>query len=109
MKNYSVFDSMVKGLNESIDYEKGKTKQSINIHKVSIAPLRKIPAKKIRLMRMKLGVSQTVFANVMGVSSKTVEAWESGRNIPNGTAQRLLMLIDKDNKFLEKNGLLSIK
>jgi putative transcriptional regulator len=36
------------------------------------------------------------------VSKKTVEAWESGRNEPQGPAQRILMLLEKDNKFLEK-------
>jgi DNA-binding transcriptional regulator YiaG len=30
-----------------------------------------------------------------------VEAWESGRNEPQGPAQRILMLLEMDNKFLE--------
>jgi putative transcriptional regulator len=39
---------------------------------------------------MKAGMTQNVFAAYMGVSPKTVEAWEGGRTHPNGTAFRLL-------------------
>ncbi|TAL31732.1 MAG: helix-turn-helix domain-containing protein [Spirochaetes bacterium] len=109
MKNQSLFKSISKGMNEAISYEKGKKLKNLSIHKVSIAPLTPISANKIRLLRIKLGISQNIFANILGVSIKTIEAWESGRNIPNGTAQRFLNLIEKDNKFLEKYGILSIK
>ena len=109
MKNQTLFESISQGLNEAILHEKGKQVSGLNIHKVSIAPLKKIPAKKIRMIRIKLGVSQSVFANVLGVSPKTIEAWESGKNIPNGTAQRLLTILESDNMFLEKYGILSIK
>lgn len=38
------------------------------------------------------------FAFVFGVSPKTVEAWESGRNVPRGTAQRFLQVIRTGGK-----------
>jgi DNA-binding transcriptional regulator YiaG len=43
-----------------------------------------------------LGVSQAVFARLLGVSPKLVEAWESGRNTPAGPVRRLLELIERD-------------
>jgi len=43
----------------------------------------------------------------MGVSVKTVEAWESGRNHPNGTACRMLALTRKDPDLPFTSGVLS--
>ena len=47
-------------------------------------------------------LSQSVFANIIGVSKKAVEAWESGKNIPQGPAQRMLELLDKDPAITDK-------
>jgi putative transcriptional regulator len=109
MKTNNLFENISKGLNEAILHEKGKKLAHLTVHKVSIAPLKQYPPKKIRLIRMNLGMSQPIFANVLGVSQKTVEAWEAGRNEPNGTAQRFLSILEKDNKFLEKYKILSVK
>lgn len=40
-------------------------------------------------------MTQKVFANYMGVSLKTVEAWENGINHPVGPACRLLSLLER--------------
>ena len=40
-------------------------------------------------------MTQTVFANYMGVSKKTVEAWETGRTHPTGPAYRLLDILEQ--------------
>jgi putative transcriptional regulator len=42
-----------------------------------------------------------MFALALGVSKKTVEAWAANRNIPQGPAQRVLFLLDKNPKILE--------
>jgi putative transcriptional regulator len=49
-----------------------------------------------RLRATTLGVSQAVFARLIGVSPKLVEAWESGRNVPSGPVCRLFELIERD-------------
>ncbi len=38
----------------------------------------------------------------MGVSDKTVEAWEAGTNHPSGAASRLLSMIEKDKELIIK-------
>jgi putative transcriptional regulator len=48
-----------------------------------------------------------MFAKFMGVSVKTVEAWESGRNHPEGTACRLLTMTSNDPTFPVKSGIVS--
>ena len=40
-------------------------------------------------------MTQKIFADYMGVSPKTVEAWESGINHPVGPACRLLSLLER--------------
>ena len=40
---------------------------------------------------------------------KTVEAWESGKNIPQGLAQRILKLLDTGRDFLKTHQILNIQ
>jgi putative transcriptional regulator len=44
----------------------------------------------VRATRLKLGASQTIFARFLGVSVKTVHAWEQGTNQPNDSACRFM-------------------
>ncbi len=103
-----VYDSIIKGLNEAIQYEKGELKATKSSH-LYIAALPQFHGAKIREIRLKQNMTQKSFATVLGVSIKTVEAWEAGKNVPEGPAQRLLDLIDKDENFLEKYGIMSQK
>jgi putative transcriptional regulator len=57
-------------------------------------------------IRQNLRLPQRAFAKLCGVSDKTVEAWESGRNAPNGSARRLFELIEKDQGILTREGVL---
>ena len=40
--------------------------------------------------RLKLGMSQTEFAAMLGVSARTLQDWEQGRRQPSGAAKALL-------------------
>lgn len=46
----------------------------------------------IKEIRKKLQLTQRMFSLILGVSSKTIEAWERGTNRPNGSARRLLTI-----------------
>ena len=48
---------------------------------------------EIREIRKKAKMTQAVFALYMGVSIKTVEAWENGRTHPTGPACRLMTIL----------------
>mgnify|MGYP004644011931 FL=1 len=54
-----------------------------------VAPLESFSAEEIKEIRKSTGLTQWLFAQYMGVSVKTVEAREAGRNAPNGTACRM--------------------
>ena len=60
-----------------------------------------ISAEDIKAIRKKLGFTQAVFAAVIGVSAKTIEAWETGTNQPIGPARRMISLIQFDPEILQ--------
>lgn len=87
----SLFDDLKQGLEEAIDYEKGNGKARVKTY--MIMPIKEYSNKEIREIRIKAGMTQSVFASYMGVSKKTVEAWECGRTHPTGPVFRLLDIL----------------
>lgn len=100
-----VYESIIKGLNEALDYENGKI--TARTTKCTVNPAPEFDAKQIRDARLSLGMTQTTFAQVMGVSIKTVEAWEAGTNKPVGAARRLLSMLQADPSMLAKLNIIS--
>ncbi len=96
----NVFESIMTGLQEAVNYEEGKI--NVKTKKISIEPLPEMTAKEIKDVRKQSGLTQSVFAAVIGVSVKTVEAWEAGTNHPSGSAKRILSIIQADPEFIEK-------
>jgi putative transcriptional regulator len=93
----NVYESIIQGLNEAVDYQQGKLKA--RKMKITIRPAENFNTDEIKHIRQKTGLSQVVFAGSLGVSPKTVEAWENGRNRPEGASRRLLELV-RDNPDL---------
>ena len=90
----SVYTSIMQGLDEAAKYQNGKIKA--RRIKITIKPVDMFSSEDIKRIRLSVGLSQVVFASSIGVSPKTVEAWERGRNKPEGPSRRLLGLI-RDN------------
>lgn len=97
MAKKCVYESIMNGLNEAID-DAGSKSPILKRHKVIVEPVKVYGADEIKKIRNSIGMSQKNFASYIGVSDKTVEAWEAGTNHPAGAASRLLsmMEIDKD-------------
>ena len=53
-------------------------------------------------VRKSLSLTQRAFAALLGVSCRTVEAWESGRSNPTPTARKLMHLIQEDHSLIQK-------
>ncbi len=97
----SVYESIMTGLNEALDDAEGK-KPILKRHKVTIEPIKVFDSSDIKKIRNSTGMSQKAFAGYMGVSDKTVEAWETGTNHPSGAASRLLSMLEMDTDLVLK-------
>ncbi len=86
------FDELMTGLNEAVAIEKGSLKGRKTVYEIQ--PVKKYDKVQIKQIRTSVGMTQVLFANYMGVSTKTVEAWEKGINRPTGTACRLISLLE---------------
>ena len=52
--------------------------------------------------RLRMGLSQQEFAQLIGVSARTLQDWEQGRREPTGAARMLLKLAVKHPEVLRK-------
>lgn len=53
-------------------------------------------------VRMQSGLSQSLFAKLLGVSVRTLQEWEQGRRKPSGAAQTLLTIAQKHPEVLQE-------
>ena len=102
-----VYESIVAGLQEAIEDAKSKEKK-LPRRVVTVVPVKEYNASEVKKIRNETGMSQKTFASYLGVSCKTVEAWESGINHPSGAASRLLHMMEMDRN-LTKELFFSIK
>ena len=54
----------------------------------------------IARIREKTGLSQARFAQLLGVSVRTLQDWEQGRRAPSGAARTLLMVAARNPQAL---------
>jgi len=89
-----MFDVLNGALDEAIEDAKSEKKflrrETISIE---IEPLTSYLADEVKEIRHSTGLTQGLFAKWLGVSKRTVEAWEAGRNTPSGPSSRLLQLL----------------
>ena len=96
------FESIMRGLQEVADYMDGKPNKC-RVRYVTIPdvePVTEYSKDRIKELRQKNNFTQKTFAEVLGVTAKAVEKWESGERKPTGTANRLFQLIEKDPSII---------
>lgn len=97
----SVYNSIMTGLSEAIEDANGKGKK-LNKRVVTVIPVKQYGAREVQEIRKTTGMSQKAFASYMGVSDKTVEAWEAGTNHPSGAASRLLSMMEMNHNLVDE-------
>jgi putative transcriptional regulator len=54
----------------------------------------------VNSVRERTGLSQARFAELLGVSVRTLQEWEQGRRAPSGAARTLLLIAQKNPRAL---------
>jgi len=75
---------ILNGLNELRRGEHGRVTEMPNVAQI----------------RESTGLSQARFAQLLGVSPRTLQDWEQGRRAPSGAARTLLLVAARDPKAL---------
>ncbi len=95
-KDFDFFSNLMDGLQEALAYEKGKASAE------TFARKRSLPEVDVVKVRTSLSMTQKSFAALLGVSCRTVEAWECGKTNPTPTAKKLMFLIDNDHSIVQR-------
>ena len=95
-KEVDFFSGVMEGLEEALAHKKGKASAE------TLARKRSLPVVNVFAIRSSLSMTQKDFAEILGVSRRTVEAWESSKNTPTPTARKLMFLIQQDHSLVQK-------
>lgn len=95
-KDVDFFEGVMNGLDEALAFEKKTSKID------TISRKRSIPEVNVADLRNRFGFTQRKFATILGVSARTVEAWEIGRSNPTPTAKKLMYLLNEDMSLVKK-------
>jgi putative transcriptional regulator len=87
MSKRDVGSEILEGLRDINAYRAGKKILRVHSLKQPVAPP--------QVIRVRLRLSQSAFAGLMGVSLRTVQDWEQGRRKPRGPALALLRIAEQ--------------
>ena len=87
-----LFEQLKQSLREAEQIKRGAMKPS-RVFKID-------PQNDIVKVRTKLGLSQSKFAAVLGISADTLQNWEQGRRSPTGPAKVLLKVVIRHPEVL---------
>jgi putative transcriptional regulator len=90
-----LFDRLKLGLEEAIRHAKGEiTLKTTTLEMPDRAP--DLGAEELTKLRLRSGMSQAVFAQLLNVSTKTIQSWEQGQRKPSQAALRLIQVFRHD-------------
>ena len=77
---------------------KQSLKEAVAIRRGELAPgrMRELSVPDAKAIRISVGLSQSEFAQLIGVKVATLRNWEQHRRHPTGAAAALLMIVEKE-------------
>jgi DNA-binding transcriptional regulator YiaG len=98
-------DLLIEGLTEALEVRRGNAQPARRVRRLSardavVQPPRSYEGAGIQRIRERLGLSQSVFAQVLNASAETVKAWEQGKRQPDGMALTLLEVAENHPEAL---------
>jgi DNA-binding transcriptional regulator YiaG len=92
---------LTEGLRQAVAIKQGRTKPArlrryhVTARDADAVPPPVYDARRVRALRRRLKLSQSVFAAVLNVSPATVRSWEQGVRQPDGPSRRLLEIVEE--------------
>src|SRR5262245_57509647 len=94
------FSDLKVALEDALAFEKGQ-RTNLKVKRIlAPRPPKAMSPKDIARIRQKLNCSQAVFAMMLNISPKTVQAWEQGSREPGDAALKLLTIAKKHPEVL---------
>ncbi|MGH9845113.1 MAG: helix-turn-helix domain-containing protein [Blastocatellia bacterium] len=92
------FAELKESLQQAIEHARGERHDL----RTTVLPAPPKPMKKLEIikLRQQLNLSQVLFAHMLNVSVKTVQAWEQGLREPSDAALKLLTIAKKHPEVL---------
>jgi putative transcriptional regulator len=66
------------------------------------ARVTKVEPNEVSQARQKSGLSQTEFAEALGISKRTLQEWEQGRRAPSGAAKALIRIAQRHPEVVKE-------
>jgi putative transcriptional regulator len=100
MSEMSFGEKLIQSARQAEAHSAGRKKLRSDI--IEILPITIYKPQQIKDIRARLGLTQGLMGGIVGVSPKTVEAWEIGNRRPSSSAMRVLAELDTNPKYFEK-------
>jgi putative transcriptional regulator len=94
------FADLKDAMEDALAFERGK-RRNLKVTRIQAPrPPKAMSPKDIAQIRQKLNCSQAVFAMMLNISPKTVQAWEQGSREPGDAALKLLTIAKRHPEIL---------
>lgn len=90
------FDQLVKGVNEMRQHMRGE-----KVHGAVTTIVARADTTQVKQIREAVKISQSQFAQLIGVSLRTMQNWDQNRTIPTGPARALLKIVASNPSALK--------
>lgn len=87
-------ERIIASAKEALAFAQGREPHGCQVH---------IPEEvDVKAIREKIALSQSEFAQLFGLSKRTLEHWEHGRRIPSGAARAFLKVIAREPEAVRR-------
>ncbi len=95
-----VFAEIEESFQQALEHARGR-RADLRTTCIAVPPApRRMSAREIASLRERLNYSQAIFARMLNVSVKSVQAWEQGLREPSNEALKLLAIAEKHPEVL---------
>ena len=90
------FQKLIDGINQARAHARGEQVPGLRVHRIEVK------RNEIANLRLREGLTQSQFAELLGTSLGTVRKWETGERKPSGAAARLIQLMKVKPRIVTK-------